>query len=127
MCNIASALRSCVISTSFHESTKLVAKPLDNDTSDTVYFKYRSDTSDTDKEISMSDEQKKIASEIVCLMTNGGPYPGLWVGEPMTEEQVVEYARIHQKSLPMQNGHTKNSLEMQNVRNKIYRRLGRLV
>lgn len=69
--------------------------------------------------------RKQIANEIIRLMSSGGPYPGLWTGEPMNVEQVIEHVQQHQ-SLPMLNGHTKNSLEMQNVRHKIYRRITKL-
>lgn len=69
--------------------------------------------------------KQQLANEIVGLMSNGGPFSGLWVGEPMNAAQVVAYVEEH-KHLPMQNGHTKNSLEMQNTRRKISRRIVKL-
>jgi len=69
--------------------------------------------------------KQQVAQEIVSLMSCGGAYPGLWTGKPMTADEVVKF--VEEKGfLPMQNGHTKNSLEMQNTRHKISRRVVQL-
>jgi hypothetical protein len=69
--------------------------------------------------------KQQIAKEIVTLMTRGGAYPGLWTGKPMTADEVI--AQVEKKGfLPMLDGHTKNSLEMQNTRKKISRRVAQL-
>ena len=73
----------------------------------------------------MASDKQQIAKEIVSLMSNRGPFPGLWTGQPMTADQVIE--QVESKGfLPMQNGHTKNSLEMQNTRKKVARRVAQL-
>lgn len=73
----------------------------------------------------MASNKRQIAQEIVFLMTRGGAYSGLWTGEPMTADEVI--AQVEQKGfLPMLDGHTKNSLEMQNTRKKIIRRVVQL-
>ncbi len=71
-------------------------------------------------------DKKQVAQEVVNLMTNGGPFPGLWTGKPMNADEVVEYVGKN-KCLPKQDGHTKNSLEMQNTRGKISRRVSKLM
>lgn len=63
--------------------------------------------------------------EIVSLMSHAGPYPGLWVGDPLDVAQVRAYLRYH-AALPMLGGHTKNSLEMLNTRRAIARRTTRI-
>jgi type II secretory pathway component PulJ len=70
-------------------------------------------------------DKKQVAQEVVNLMSNGGPFPGLWKGEPMDADEVVEYVEKN-KCLPRQFGHEKNSLEMQNTHHKISRRVSRL-
>lgn len=66
-----------------------------------------------------------IAQEIVNLMSRKGAYAGLWTGNPMTATEVVAYVEKN-GFLPMASGHTKNSLEMQNVRKQISRRVAAL-
>jgi hypothetical protein len=73
----------------------------------------------------MANSKLATAQEIVRLMSNGGPFPGLWQGKAMTTSEVVAY--VEQNGfLPMANGRTANSLEMQNTRGKISRRVASL-
>lgn len=70
----------------------------------------------------MASSKTAIAQEIVRLMSNGGPFPGLWQGKAMTADEVVAYVEKN-GFLPMANGRTANSLEMQNTRGKVSRRV----
>jgi hypothetical protein len=70
--------------------------------------------------------KKQVAQEIVNLMSRGGAYPGsLWVGKPMTADEVL--TQVEEKGfLNMENGRTANSLEMQNTRKAVSRRIHNL-
>ena len=69
--------------------------------------------------------KQQIAQEIVVLMTRKGTFAGLWTGSPMTASEVLAYVEKN-GFLPMATGRTKNSLQMQNVRKQISRRVAQL-
>ena len=104
--------------------------PLDSDITDIVYLDQEIQSVSKEKtvkgeNIMAKNNKQQTAQEIVHLMSNKGAYPGLWQGKAMTAAEVEAYVEEN-GFLPMANGHTKNSLEMQNVRHQVSRRVASL-